>query len=131
MDNVIIKEVETHKHIGLTISEDGNWNEHVKNIMTKVSSRLTVFRRVKFKLKRSHLQTIYISFIRPLYMEYGDIVWDNIPNYLKESLESLQLEATRIVTYATKLMSRQLLYDETGWETLQTRRSNHTLIKFH
>ena len=52
MDNVIIKEV------GLTISEDGNWNEHVKNIMIKVSSRLSVFRRVKFKLKRSHLQTI-------------------------------------------------------------------------
>jgi hypothetical protein len=58
MDNVIIKEVETHKHLGLTISEDGNWNEHVKNIMIKVSSRLSVFRRVKFKLKRSHLQTI-------------------------------------------------------------------------
>jgi hypothetical protein len=58
MDNVIIKEVETHKHLGLTISEDGNWNEHVKNIMIKVSSRLSVFRRVKFKLKRFHLQTI-------------------------------------------------------------------------
>jgi hypothetical protein len=49
IDNVIIKEVETHKHLGLTISEDGNWNEHVKNIMIKVSSRLSVFRRVKFK----------------------------------------------------------------------------------
>jgi len=126
MDNVIIKEVETHKHLGLTISEDGNWNEHVKNIMTKRS----VFRRVKFKLKRSHLQTIYISFIRPL-MEYSDIVWDNIPDYLKQSLESLQLEASRIVTCATKLTSKQLLYDETGWETLQTRRNNHKLIKFH
>jgi len=92
MDNVIIKEVETHMHLGLTISEDGNWNEHVKNIMIKVSSRLSVFRRVKFKLKRSHLQIIYISFIRPL-IEYGDIVWDNIPDYLKQLLESLQLEA--------------------------------------
>ena len=91
MDNVIIKEVEVHKHLGLTISEDGNWNEHVKNIMIKVSSRLSVFRRVKFKLKRSHPQTIYISFITPL-MEYGDIVWDNIPYYFKQSLESLQLE---------------------------------------
>jgi hypothetical protein len=48
-------------------------------------------------------------------MEYSDIVWDNIPDYLKQSLESLQLEAARIVTGATKLTSRQLLYDETGW----------------
>ena len=93
--------------------------------MIKVSSRLSVFRRVKIKLKRSHLQTIYISFIRPL-MEYGDIVWDNITDYLKQSLESLQLEAARIVTGATKLTYRQLLYDETGWQTLHTRRSNHT-----
>ena len=46
-------------------------------------------------------------------MEYGDIVWDNIPDYLKQSLESLQFEATRIVTGATKLTSKQLLYDET------------------
>jgi hypothetical protein len=95
--------------------------------MLKVSSRLSVFRRVKFKLKRSHLQTIYISFIRPL-MEYGDIVWNNIPDYLKQSLESLQLKAARIVTGATKLTFKQLLYDETGWETLQTRRNNHKLI---
>jgi hypothetical protein len=79
MDNVIIKKVETHKHLGLTISEDGNWNEHVKNIMIKMSSRLSVFRRVKFKLKRSHLQTIYISFISSL-MEYDDIVCDTIPD---------------------------------------------------
>ena len=48
-------------------------------------------------------------------MEYGDIVWDNIPDYLKQSLESLQLEAPHIVTGATKLTSKQLLYDETGW----------------
>jgi len=80
--------------------------------MIKVSSRLSVFRRVKFKLKRFHLQTIYISFIRPL-MEYGDIVWDNIPDNLRQSLESLQFEAARIVTDATKLTSKQLLYDET------------------
>ena len=80
--------------------------------MIKVSFRLSVFRRVKFKLKRSHLQTIYISFIRPL-MEYGDIVWDNIPDNLRQSLESLQFEAARIVTDATKLTSKQLLYDET------------------
>jgi hypothetical protein len=34
MDNVIIKEVQTHKHLGLTISEDGKWNEHVKSVIT-------------------------------------------------------------------------------------------------
>ena len=81
MENIIIIKVETHKHLGLT--EDGNWNAHVKNIVITVSSRLSVFRRVKCNLKRFHQQTIYIAFIRPL-MDYGDIVWDNIPCYLKQ-----------------------------------------------
>ena len=58
-------------------------------------------------------------------MEYGDIVLDNITDYLKQSLESLQLEAARIVTGVITLTSRQLPYDETGWQTLQPRRSNH------
>ena len=43
------------------------------------------------------MQTIYISFIGPL-IEYGDMVWDNIPYYLKQSLESPQLDAAHIVT---------------------------------
>jgi hypothetical protein len=37
-------------------------------------------------------------------MEYGDIVWDNIPDNLRQSLESLQFEAIRIVTDATMLV---------------------------
>jgi hypothetical protein len=44
---------------------------------------------------------------------------------------SFQLEAARIVTGATKLMSKHLLYEETRWEMLQTHRNNRKLIKFH
>ena len=130
MNNVIIKEVELHKHLGVTISEDGSWNSHINDILVKASSRLSMLRKVKFKLKRMHLQSIYFSFIRPI-MEYADIVWDNIPDYLTQSLENLNIEAARIVTGGTKLSSRQLLYEETGWETLKSRRSKHKLIKFH
>ena len=35
------------------------------------------------------------------------------------------------MTGATKLTPIQLLYEETGWETLQSRRDKHKLIKFH
>ena len=130
MNNVMIKEVELHKHLGVTISEDGSWNAHINDILVKASSRLAMLRRVQFKLKRMHLQSIYFSFIRPV-MEYADIVWDNIPDYLNQSLENLNLEAARIVTGGTKLSSRQLLYEETGWETLKSRRTKHKLTKFH
>jgi len=80
--------------------------------------------------KRYLLQTIYISFIIPL-KKCGDIVWDNIPDYLKQFLESLQLETAPIVTGDTKLTSRQLLYYETGRETIQIHINYYKFIKFH
>ena len=40
-------------------------------------------RRLKYKLDRKSLESIYISFIRPL-LEYGDTMWDNCTQYEKK-----------------------------------------------
>ena len=42
-----------------------------------------------------------MSFIRPR-LEYGDIICDNCTNQQKSDIESVQNEAARIVTGATK-----------------------------
>ncbi len=73
---------------------------------------------------------MYFIFIRPI-LEYADIVWDNCTQHEKDELEKIQLEAARIVTGATKLVSLDLLYKETGWEKLSTRRRKHKLVTFY
>ena len=78
-------------------------------------------RKLKFLLDRRSLEIIYISFIRPL-LEYADVVWDNCKRYEVIAVEKIQLEATHIVTGTTKLVSLVGLYNETGWEPLETRR---------
>ena len=83
-------------------------------------------RRLKYKLDRKSLESIYISFIRPL-LEYGDTIWDNCTQYEKYELYKIQNEAARIATGATKLVSLTNLYKEIGWESLSKRRSNHKL----
>ena len=130
MNNIAINEVEKHKHLGLTFQEDGCWNSHVECLIEKSTSRLNLMRNLKFHLSRNYLQTIYFSFIRPV-LEYADIIWDNVPLYLKERLENIQIEAARIVTGATKLCSKSKLYDETGWNSLHDRRKKHKIMKFH
>ena len=45
-------------------------------------------------------------------------------------LEKIQLDAARIMTGATKLVSLEVLYNETGWESLETRRSKHKMCLF-
>ena len=87
-------------------------------------------KKFKCDLDRKSLDIIYTSFIRPL-LEYGSGVWDNCTLKEKQTLEKIQLEATRIVTGATKLVSFQALYNETGWETLEVRRKKQKLTLFY
>ena len=61
-------------------------------------------RKLKFKLDRKSLETIYTAFIRPL-IEYGDIIWDNCSQYQKDELDKIQNEAARITIGATRPIS--------------------------
>ena len=126
MENTPINEVEAHKHLGLFLSNDCSWHQHINYIKDKAWARINIMRRLKYKLDRKSLESIYISFIRPL-LEYGDTIWDNCTQYEKYELDKIQNEAARIATGATKLVSLTNLYKEIGLESLSKRRNNHKL----
>ena len=97
MQNLQISEVEFHKHLGIYLSNYCTWHHHKKYISEKAWGRINVMRKLKFKLDRKSLETIYTAFIRPL-LENGDAIWDNWSQYEKQELEKIQLEAVRIAT---------------------------------
>ena len=76
------------------------------------------------------MEQIYLVFIRPL-LKYGDIVGDNCLQYEKQELEKNQVEAARIATGATKLVSIAALYKESRWDSLDKRRKKHKLTLFY
>ena len=130
MNNTIISTVTGHKHLELQLSDDGNWNKHIDMITKKAFSRVNILRKFKFILDRKTLETIYITFIRPL-LEYADVVWDTKTQILINKLENVQVESARIVTGGTRLVSLSNLYIETGWEKLKDRRERHRTIQFY
>jgi hypothetical protein len=60
-------------------------------------SVLVLLRKLKYWLKRDYLEKIYIVFIRPI-LEYASEVWDNCRQTNCNRLETIQIEAARIVT---------------------------------
>ena len=86
-------------------------------------------RKLNFSLHRKSLETIYIAFIRPL-LEY-DVIRDNCMQYEKNELEKIQIEAARIATGATKLVSIKNLQKEICWDTLQKRCDDNRLTLFY
>ncbi len=130
VDGTEIAFVENHKHLGLTLSNNGKWHTHVNNIISSSSKILGIMRKLKFRLSRNSLNQIYISYMRPI-LEYASVVWDGCSEYEKSALEKIQHEAARIVTGLTKSVSLYNLSKEIGWQSLSVRRSVQKLSSMY
>lgn len=64
-------------------------------------------------------------------LEYGNIIWDNCSKEQSDLIESIQLDAARIVTGLRKGTPKWKLYNELGWDSLQNRRWKNKLLFLH
>ena len=69
-----VQDCSSFKYLGVTLSEDLSWADHVKNIMSKTNQRLGPIRRIKHLLPLHAQLTLHRSLILPLF-DYGDIIW--------------------------------------------------------
>ena len=127
LKNKPVVEVSSHKHLGLTLSNDGSWSNHVDDIYVRAMKRVDCLRGMKYKLDRKYLEKLYFTFIRPI-LEYANVIWDNCSQACNEKLERVQHAAARVVTGATQSVSLDLLYRELKWESLSDRRKKHKLV---
>lgn len=126
LDNTVIKFVTDHKHLGLTISNNGQWHSHIDNIASSASKVIGIMRKLKYTLSRAALNQIYLSYVLPI-LEYSSVVWDGCTEQDSYTLEKIQNEAARIVTGLTRSVSLENLYRECGWTSLSNRRKQQKL----
>jgi hypothetical protein len=103
---------------------------YVSKIYKKACDRLKISRMLKHQVDRNVLINIYLSFIRPI-PEYGNVIWDNCTQNEANLLESVRVEAGRIITGLRVNSSRSKLYSELDWEPLYKRREKQKLILLH
>ena len=126
-----VPSVQTHKHLGLTLSTDLRFHEHINNIIQTVNSLLGPLYGVAKLLPRDILDQIYRVYIRP-HFDNCDVVYDgNMTITDAARLERLQARIARLVTGALPRTPTDRLLDDLGWERLKTRRNVHKLLLFH
>ena len=118
--------MQSHKHIGLWISNNFKWDTHINSLVDKCSRHLGILKTLKYKLHRKALETIFILYRRPI-LKYADIIWSGAPQHLLSKLDYITNEAMRVVTGAPARSSISDLYSETGWLSLSKRREIHVL----
>ena len=118
LNDTKLTEVNNHKHLGLTISNNMSWSSHINEILAKAEKRLSMMRRSKHILPRSCLDKLYKSMILPL-LDYCDVIYDSCTMYESEQLDKLQRKASLLCTGAFRITSNEKLLKELGWPKLK------------
>ena len=118
----LVKSSSTQKHLGMILDTKVDFSLHLKNVQNKVNKTIGLLRKLQDTLPRTSLITIFKSFIRP-HLDYGDIIYDRAYNTsFHQNIESVLYNAALAITDAVRGTSREKLYQELGFESLQQRR---------
>ena len=93
----LIEKVSCYKLLGVHLSDNLTWNEHVTHIVKKGSMRLYAIRALKkCRLTDRQLILVYCIIIRSG-LEYASPVWAGFTQYLSGQIESIQRRALKII----------------------------------
>ena len=116
-----IKSVKCVRDLGITISSDLSWSEHVNVTVNKANKLLGLVCRAEGSSNPGTFSTLYKSLVRPN-LEYAAAVWN--PYLVKDvlALERVQRRASRL---AFGQKRGEIEYEERlrklKWPTLETR----------
>ena len=88
----ILETVNTAKYLGVTISRDMNWSEHINNVCTKANKTLGFLKRNLKISSRKIKEMAYKSCVRPA-LEYACTVWDPYTQQYIDRIEAIQRQA--------------------------------------
>ena len=95
--NKEVERVRTYKLLGVIISDDLKWNAHAEYVIAKAANRLYTLRLLKRAgVVPKDILKVYLCNARSV-LEYAVQVWQDIPAYLSDAIESIQRRALGII----------------------------------
>jgi len=112
LDGVPLTVVNSVKYLGIHITHDLRWNEHICKIVGLASQRLRFVQRIFRNCPEIVKETGYVALVRPL-LEYCAPVWSPHVATQIDTIEMVQRRAARFVKGVEKSMLQAILKDVT------------------
>ena len=127
----ILESVDSAKYLGITITSDLRWNQHISNIVTKGNQTLGFLRR-NLRINSPELKsTAYKSLVRPT-VDYASSVWDPYTKQNRDRIEMVQRRAAHYVLNCYKRSASVTeMLKQLDWETLELRRKKARVIMLY
>jgi len=92
----LLSTVSSHTYLGITVSSDLKWHEHISNICLKATRTLNFVRRNTYCCSQEAKNLAYLSLVRPN-LEHAATAWDPYTAKDIQQLERVQRRAARFV----------------------------------
>ena len=127
----VLESVDSAKYLGINISEDLVWNDHIQEITGKANRTLGFVKRNVKTRNEAVKKLAYKTLVRPQ-VEYASSVWSPHTDKNIKKIEMIQRRAARWVknNYSTYDSVTNMLED-LGWRTLENRRIDARLVMFY
>ena len=117
-----LAETTSHSHLGIEITGDLKWENHIHSITARANRALGFIRRNLYSCPKELKATAYQTLVRP-HLEFSSTVWDPYTQELKDQLEKVQRRSARFVCNDYRHTSSvTTMLDSLQWDTLETRR---------
>jgi hypothetical protein len=127
----VLENSHSAKYLGVDLTRDVNWKQHIDRISKKANSTLGFLRRNLRTNNRNIKTNAYLALVRP-HLEYCSTVWNPFVEDQVKKLESVQRRSARYVTNQyDRTSSVTSMLAELQWDTLQSRRTRQQLIFFY
>ena len=128
--NHTIQQVASAKYLGITLTNNLSWSEHITKITNKANSTRAFLQRNLSQCQRSVKCACYNTYVRPT-LEYASSVWS--PHLLSDinRIEMVQRRSARFVyNDFARTSSVTSMLNNLNWPLLQQRRDIAKVIMF-
>ena len=131
LHNQTLENVHSAKYLGITITDNMDWGQHVSEISSKATKTLGFLRRSLAFAPRSTKEVAYKTLVRPK-LEYAAPIWSPHLKLQINPIEKVQRTAARWTCRGWRNTSSVgEMLDELEWPSLEARRDQSSLLLFH
>ena len=113
-----IEQISHTKFLGVYIDEHLTWDEHIKQISSKVSKSIGILWKLKPFLTSKLLLVVYNTLVLP-YLSYCNLIWSSACDTRIGKLFVLQKRAVRIIDKAEYLAHTEPIFKKLNLLTVQ------------
>jgi hypothetical protein len=131
VESAVLERVQSYKYLGIYLSSDLSWNNHVDYACSRANRALGFVRRQLGKCSTMVKLKAYTTLVRP-HLEYASAAWDPNTDTHIAQIEMVQHRAARfILSRFAQLDSVTGMLRELELETLKSRRRKARLSLFY